>query len=361
MRPSASFDLSDIDLSPETHALLPIAAGPLALEQQRTFGTWWIAPFAHIDGQDLIGLRAIPARKLSECPVVLASGPATVTISSTSRQAVPVLVFSRMFSSPRAWRDAAEFLDSEWDELIGAHRCLGGDDNLAALREIALDEQLRARCQQAGRDGRIATAEVLEILDPSPARALLRHQLSDQSHADAQLASVSEAWSAAVFALGLADTDPLPGRLRAAWGIFQSPAGLDVCWAPPTDTWPEPVATEAGKRLHAAARLLTVNHAVVPSEWRSDPLWTAIEQLAVADDVFSFSGIPFIEAAAALDELGDASRALNAATAVQFWSFLADGPQMIGALEAAHHLAKRERWSSLEAITGSVLADTADT
>ena len=355
MTKGPSFDLSEIDLSPETHALLSIHAGAAPLEQQRTFGTWWMAPFARTDDQDLIGLRVMPKRRLVECPVVYADGPATVTIASTSRHAVPVMVFAQMAMAPRYWKAAAELLDSEWEELVGAHRCLGGDDDLTALREVAGDDQLRSRCQAPGNEGRAAVAEALDRLDPSPARRRVRELLSGEG-SEAHFAQ-APAWSAAVVALGFEKKAPLAQRLHAAWGMFQAPAGLDVCWAGPIDPWPRPVATRVAKALHAAARLLRGNDVKVPSEWREDPLWSAIEQLALADDPFSFLGVPFLESAAALDEQGHAERALNAATAVQFWSYLADGPIMDGGLEAAHMLAKRERWSALRTITEAVLAE----
>jgi hypothetical protein len=353
---SPNFDLSEIDLSPETHALLSIHAGAAPLGEQRTFGTWWMLPFARTDHQDLIGLRAMPKRRLAECPVVYADGPATVTIASTSRQAVPVMVFAQMAMAPRYWKAAAELLDSEWEELVGVHRCLGGDDHLVALREVASDDRWRARCQAPGVEGRAAVAEVLDQLDPSPARRRVRALLSGQG-SEADLAPTPAAWSAAVVALGFEKKAPLAQRLHAAWGMFQAPAGLDVCWAAPIDPWPRPVATRAAKGLHAAARLLIKNDKKAPPEWREDPLWSAIDQLARADDPFSFVGVPFLEAAAALDEQGHAERALNAATAVQFWSYLSDAPVMDGALEAAHMLASRERWAALRTVTEAVLAE----
>jgi hypothetical protein len=356
VRKAPSFDLSEIDLSAETHALLPIRSDAAPLQEQRAFGTWWIAPFARTDDRDLVGLRAIPTLGLAEGPVVWASGPATVTIASTSHRAVPVLVFSRMVTARRHWKAAAELLDVEWDELAGAHRCLGGDDALATLREVAGDEQLRARCQAPGIEGRAAVAEVLDHLDPSPARRRVRDLLSGQQ-TEADLAPTPAAWSAAVVALGFEEKAPLAQRLHAAWGMFQAPAGLDVCWAAPIDPWPRPVATRAAKGLHAAARLLSTNDKKVPPEWRDDPLWSAIDQLARVDDPFSFPGAPFLEAAAALDEQGQAERALNAATAVQFWSYLSDGPVMDGALEAAHMLASRQRWAALRTVTEAVLAE----
>jgi hypothetical protein len=55
-----------------------------------------------------------------------------------------------------------------------------------------------------------------------------------------------------------------------------------------------------------------------------------------------------------LDERGESERALHALTAVDFWNFLAGGPSMEGALEAAHAMARCRRWAHLTVSTGAV-------
>jgi hypothetical protein len=353
------FDLSEVELSPETEALFPLHAGDAPLEQQRRFGTWWLSPFARTSGHDLIGFRLVPGVRLADCPVVWASGPAAVTVATRVDRVVPVIVLAQMLSAPRRWTDAAELLDSEWDELRAAHRALGGTDDLAALRAVAVDEELRAACAQPGAARDAAAARAFEQLDPSEARAALRQALM-AAVAGQPIPVVADggAWTAALDALAF-DPDAREAAVTAAWRLFQHPAGLDAVWGRPPDPWPEPVATVAAKRLHGAARLLVAHGGAAPAAWRDDPLWAALAALADAASPFDHDGVSFIEAAAELDMRGEGERALNALTAVEFWNFLAGGPPMDGAIEAAHALARRRGWAHLTAITGAVLGNDA--
>ena len=66
-------------------------------------GTWWIAPFARTETQDPIGFRMVPGRKLVECPVVWASGPAEITVATRVERLVPVVVLAQMLRAPRRW------------------------------------------------------------------------------------------------------------------------------------------------------------------------------------------------------------------------------------------------------------------
>jgi hypothetical protein len=348
-----SFDLSDIELSRETQALLPLRASEPALDEQRRFGTWWIAPFARTTDLDLVGFRLIPGRRTADCPVVLASGPASVTIATRADRVVPVVVFAQMASAPRHWIDAAELLDSEWDELRAVHRALGGADDLAALRAIAADPALQASCAQVGPVGAAAAAAVFARLDPSPGRAAIQRALAAGGGAAPAAADAGD-WSAALDAMAFAG-DPSGDDLAAAWRLFRHPAGLDALWDPAGKALPEPVASDAAARLHRAARRLAARAEAVSGEWRADPLWPALCALAGAATPFDFHGVPFIEAAAVLDERGAAERALQALTAVQFWHFLAGGAPMDGALEAAHALAQRRGWAHLEVISRAVI------
>src|SRR6266511_4531135 len=138
-----SFDLSEVELSPETEALLPLRGGDAPLGQQRRFGTWWTAPFARTTDGDLVGFRLIPGVRIVDCPIVWTSGPAAITVASRSDRVVPAIIFTQMLSAPRRWVDASELLDSEWEELCAAHRALGGVDELAELRKVASDHALR--------------------------------------------------------------------------------------------------------------------------------------------------------------------------------------------------------------------------
>lgn len=369
------FDLSEVELSPETRALFPLRGGEAPLVEQRRFGTWWLAPFARTEGGDLIGLRMLPGVRLAEGPVVWASGTAAVTVATRADRVVPVVVFAQMLSAPRRWVDASELLDTEWDELAAAHRALGGDD-LAGLRAIARDDKLRAECARPGPVGAVAVARTFERLDPSPDTTLFRRALFAAASAQ-PLPAVPPAvgtgpWAAALDALAFdparvgpvrasfasaAHRDSGAAVLAAAWRLFRHPAGLDVVWGHPADPWPEPVATVAARRLHAAARLLVANSGAAPADWRGDPVWPAIAALAAAPGPFDYHGAEFIEAAAELDRRGAPERALPALTAVEFWNFLAGGQPMDGAIEAAHALARRQGWTHLIAITGAVVGD----
>jgi hypothetical protein len=354
------FDLSQVELSPETRALLPLRGGDAPLDEQRRFGTWWLAPFARSDGGDLIGFRMLPGVRLADGPVVWASGPAAVTVATRADRVVPVGVFAQMLSAPRRWVDASELLETEWNELEAAHRALGGTD-LAALRAIAGDDKLRAECARPGALGMAAVARTFERLDSSPDTAQFRRALvaAASGHPLPAVTGAADTgpWAAALDALAFdparvgpvrasfasaAHRDSGAAALLSAWRLFRHPAGLDVVWGHPPDPWPEPVATVAAKRLHAAARLLVANAGGAPADWRADPLWPALAAL---------------EAAANLDERGAPERALPAITAVEFWNFLAGGQPMDGAIEAAHALARRQGWAHLTRITGAVVGD----
>jgi hypothetical protein len=358
MAASPGFDLSAVELSAETRALLPLRADDAPLAEQRRFGTWWIAPFARTDGNDLIGLRLRPGVRIADSSVVWVSGTAAVTVATHADRVVPIIVFAQMLSASRCWVDASELLDTEWDELAAAHRALGGTD-LAVLRSIAGDHELRAECSRPGPAGAVAAARTFERLDPSIDTALFRRALiaAVSGHPLPAVGGAIDTgpWAAAHDALAF---DPERGgdpALSTAWRLFQHPAGLDTVWGHPVEPWPEPVATEAARRLHAAARLLAENAAATPADWRADPLWPAITALAAAHSPFDYHGVEFIEAAADLDQRGASDRALLALTAVEFWNFLAEGEPMDGAIEAAHALARRQGWGHLTTITGAVL------
>jgi hypothetical protein len=79
-----------------------------------------------------------------------------------------------MLSAPPRWVDASQFLDSEWDELCGAHRALGGVDELAGLRKVASDHALREACEQFGRARNAVVATIFERLDPSKDTTVFR-------------------------------------------------------------------------------------------------------------------------------------------------------------------------------------------
>ncbi len=358
-----AFDLSQLELSPETEAFLPLRADDPPLAEQRRFGTWWIAPLARVAGADLLGFRMMPGKRLADCPIVWASGPAAVTIATRVDRTVPVIVFSQMARSPHSWRDAMELLDVEWDELITAHRALGGTDALAVVRSLAGDESLRRACQAPGPARDEALTLAFEQLDPAPANRSFRRALLARTRGE-PLPAVPDAgvWAAALDSLAYdpsqAALDLRRGRpnAAAAWRMFSHPAGLDATWGYPLEPWPEPSATDAAKRLHAAARLLVAERTSLPPEVHADPLWRAVTELAAAESPFDFHGVPFIEAPAALDEQGHPERALHALTAVEFWNFLAGSAPMDGAIEAAHELAKRNAWAALSAITGAVVS-----
>ncbi|NJM90926.1 MAG: hypothetical protein HC863_01185, partial [Myxococcales bacterium] len=330
--------------------------------EQRRFGTWWMAPFARAAGMDLLGFRLLPRTRLTACPIVWASGPATVTLATQVERLVPVIIFAQMLATPRRWTDAAELLDNEWEELIAAHRLFGGRDDLSAVRQIAADAALQRACAQPGIARDLAAADILERLDASPHNTTFR----DAVRAQTQRQPAGErrdagCWSAALDALAFdPDENGAEGAssslegLASAWRLFQHPAGLDVAWSAPTSPWPAPVTTRAAGLLYRAAQRLVANQHAAPEIWRSDPLWPAIAALAAAPGPFDFHGVPFLEAAASLDAQGQPERALDAITAVEFWNSFTEAEPMDEALEAAHALAQRQRWAHLAAITEAV-------
>jgi hypothetical protein len=358
------FDLSEVMLSLETRALLPLHAGEAPLREQRQFGTWWMAPFARMAMNGLLGFRMIPGVRLVEGPVVWTSGPAAVTVASRVDRVVPLIVFAQMVSAPHRWKDAAALLDGEWDELRQAHHALGGTDELEALRAVALDEALRAACAQSGALRDKAATAVLEQLDPSPATTAFRRSwLAVIAGRPLPLVENAGCWAAALDALACDDgdeRDPRGEALAAAWRRFQHPAGLDVGWSHSPNEWiwpwPAPAAVDAARRLHVAARRLVTRAEETPSQWRDDPLWAAIAALAAAPSSFDYRGVEFMEAAAALDERGESERALHTLTAVEFWNFLAGGPSLAPAIDAAHALASRHGWAHIEAMTEAVIS-----
>jgi hypothetical protein len=355
------YDLSAIELSPATRGLLPLRSCNAALEQQRKFGTWWIAPIAQTGAFDLVGFRLLPGTLKIYSPIVLSSGAAAVTIATTSAQLVPIMVIAQIASAPQRWAEAAVLGAREWDELVAAHRVLGGRDDLDALREMVHYEELRAICAQPGALRNAAVAEAFNRID-SAGLGTLRDVFCTAVEGcpwPATHHDYKSHWDAALHAIRFDPKRPLDVSLAAAWGLFQHPAGLDNVWGDPLDPWPAPDAAEAGRRLHRAARWLIAHADAAPADWRSDPLWPAIAALASAPSAVEFHGGPFLEAATALDGVDQAERALHALTAGSFWSCLAGGTESSGALEAAHALARRRHWPHLEANTGALIGGSA--
>lgn len=354
---SARFDLSKIRLSAETRALLPMSGGESAFEEQRDFGTWWMVPFARIDGLDLLGLRAMPERPMAEWPVVRAKGPAAITVASRAAHVVPMLVARQMAGSPRRWTEAAELLDNEWEELCRAHRALGGTDELAALRALANDRALQTACASSPSSARqAAVASMMALLDPTPETRAFAAELAMGGGADLRSPGAIESfgvWRAAATSLSLVLSQTLrdePARVAAAWAMFAHPAGLDTVWNAPSDLWAAPDATGSAQRLYLAARLLRLSPALLPVEALTDPRWPAITNLSNAASAYSFDGVDFLEAAGGLDGRdgpGDAIAALHALTAVRFWGFLSKLPAFDEVIAAARDLAERRGWTTL--------------
>lgn len=351
------FDLSKLRLSAETSALLPLRASEPAFEEQRDFGTWWMVPFARIDGLDLLGLRAMPERPMSEWPVVRAKGLAAITVASRAAHAVPMLVARQMGLSPRRWTEAAELLDNEWEELCRAHRALGGTDELAALRALANDRALQTACAANPSSARqAAVASIMALLDPTPETRAFAEELARGGRADLRSPQAIESfgvWRAAATSLSLVLSQTLqdePARVAAAWSLFAHPAGLDTVWNAPSDLWEVPDATGSAQRLYLAARLSRISPALLPVEALTDPRWPAILNLSNVANAYSFDGVDFLEAAAGLDVRdapGDALAALNALTAVRFWGFLSKQPVLDEVIAAARELAERREWTVL--------------
>jgi hypothetical protein len=351
------FDLSRLALSPETRALLPLHADEPALVEQRAFGTWWIAPFARTIGRDLVGFRLVPGQRVAECPVAWAAGPAVVTVASRAEYAVPMVVFREMLRVPRRWLEASELLEVEWEELRSAHRALGGGDELVELRAIATDSALRASCATQSRARDAAVAAIVARLDPSPETIALQRAVEQMRNGEdsSSLAGEVGCWRAAFAALALDLVGDDDRALAAAWAIFEHPPGLDMAWAARADVLPSPDATASARVVHAAARLLATRAADAPAAWRADPRWSAVVALGNVTDPYSYDGLAFLEAAAALDERGEPEGALAALAAVPFWSFLADGPAFDEVLEAAQALAQRQGWAHLATMTRAIL------
>lgn len=368
-----TLDLSQVRLSSEVAALLPLRPSFAPLDELRRFGTWWVAPFARV-GLDLLGVRLVPGERLLEGPVVWASGSATVTLASSARCAVPVVVMTQLLAAPHRWVSARELLPREWAELVTAHRALGGLDELEALRAVVADEVLRVACAAPGAARDAAAALVFARVDPAPATeafrgAALAHarraaegaaglageeprSVETQARSAAEAAGRFDPWAAARAALAFGERPRSPER---AWRLFAAPAGLDLAWADVAAPMPTPEPAQAARRLQQAARVLAERAATAPGEWIADPLWPAVLALAAAPSPFAYHGIEMLEAVGELVEREQPERALAAVTHVQFWSSFTDAEPMDGAIEAANALALLQRWPALLAMTEAVL------
>src|SRR5439155_17217205 len=93
-------------------------------------GTWWIMPFGR-RREALYGIRILPGRNLSECPVVSVEKHQVMTVVSKPAHLVPYLIFPGTVVSRDAWDSVLRMEEPIWNQLAELHQQLGGTDGLA--------------------------------------------------------------------------------------------------------------------------------------------------------------------------------------------------------------------------------------
>jgi hypothetical protein len=283
-------------------------------------GTWWILPFGR--RQDaLYGIRILPGRELSECPVVAVEKHQAITVVSRPAHLVPWLIFPGTVVARDGWDSVLRMGEPIWDELAGLHGQMGGTDGLAAIRAVLNDDALAEACLigKAGDQFDRAYPEIKSRLDPTPESqayfALLKRAVVDME-AEAPIPEVG-CWQAAASSAVLS-----AARLRkkaelareAAWQLMRQPSGLDCFQA----RYPSLPAHPSGssEQMISAARSL-IDDPAVPAGWRADPWWQAVAALAKDGD--EYGGVEHMDAARDLQAAGRAEEAFYALTSSAYW------------------------------------------
>jgi hypothetical protein len=144
--------------------------------------------------------------------------------------------------------------------------------------------------------------------------------------------------------------------VQAAWLLANEPAGLDAFQgalpshiAAPWGASPTGIPVEA-------AKLLVSRKGQVAQHWKADPMWEAIEALAV--DGSSYSGTAHMKAAQDLEEAGQRERAFTALTTAAYWMWNATQQPFPQLMKGAAILAEESGWTEVRHALATIAEHT---
>lgn len=328
----------------------PSEAVALGLWNVIPLGEGGIPRYRHSYAVRLAGGASIESNSL-----VIVTFNTMLTVAGSLATAVPMSVFrKRLFDNPEGWQVVYEQWDRIEPALIRLHRFLGGTDDLAALRDVIMDGDLREQVNlsaQGKLDKGSISVTILERLDPSQEHLTFRRfirALGDELTTRSPSLESMGPWRRAAAAAALMAYEKhrqcFPHVLEAAWELMRGSAGLD------TDVLGvHQVPTGSGRSsdmtLELAIRILHENRDAVPGDWKQDPIWRATMKLVEAGR--AYDGYAHVEAARDLDEAGHPLRAMDALQSAAFWSTTHHAQPLAPVFEAVHSLAASQGWGDL--------------
>ncbi len=319
------------------------------------FGTWWILPFARTTTDQVIGIRLVPGTALSESPVVMLAEHEVETFVSKPAFLLTRLLFPGSVLKPESWDMRRDMSESAWRELEALHAALGGDDQLAAIKAVLHDTNLREVCVNGFTDPvRFAAAlpDILPRLD-SAAETLLYYDYAKKAVASFEaplpLPDV-KCWQAAAAAIAFItnqgeDDSGKPNALElpAAWEVFHQPPALDSFQAHRPSLNPRPVGKSQSRLSLDVAKVLATRQSEAPTDWKEHPLWQAA--LAIAADENGYSGKAHMDAVTELKKAGNLEEAFTALGASAYWFRVHIKKPFPQLLNAAWLLARESGWA----------------
>lgn len=357
---SLPFDLSVINLSERARKAtkMDFDIQPehlVALVQQ---GTWSVLPFAKVlpftntFGKVMVGIRLLPGQALVESPVVVCSANKILTVSTSLRTALPMLIYRyKLHESRLGWDSLRELWPEVESELIELHTAMGGEDRLEGLHSVLFDNKLYPKEANTREVFEEAVRESLERLDPNPQHLLYRkylHQALTRPDVSLPIPEGLGPWKSGAAVVALQTSCNMQNQqqdqLLAAWEVVRAPASLDTA-TPRTIQHLFRPSDNGDMRVAKAAQLLAQYQDQVPEEWKHDPIWSAT--IALTNEGKAYTGIAHVEAAQALNEMGQPIYAFDALMSAAFWSYQAQGEALIATIDAARYLAANHHWKEV--------------
>lgn len=322
----------------------PSAPGATRGEVERR-GVFWLHPLFTDRSTELeLAVRLLPGvEDARDLPLLLVQHDRARTLATTLRQGLPLAMLELALSAEPStnWDLLLERRTEAEPELRAMEDLLGGD-RIGALFDVLGDGTLRDQLVAGGAEGKAAFLELTRRLDPEQGAA--RQAVAALGGDGPLVDGAWGPWSQVVATANLKRAlkkDARANQVEAAWAVFAAPGALDA-GMPGLLKQPEPLRW-SGKRwsvLHAAKALAGADDVGM---YREDPLWPAIE--ALAEQGVDCDGLPFVEAAAHLDEAGQSERAWAALANGAYLSHQRLGQALRPIAEAAAFLAKSRGWS----------------
>jgi hypothetical protein len=355
MTPDWSFDPSAVDISDEAQQACDLR---FDLDEDHwfslvEFGTWWVLPIARTYSDQVIGIRLMPGRNLSESAVVKLVEHEAFTLASRPAYLVPRMLLAGALANTDRWNAKRDLRDTTWEELERLHQELTGSDQLASIRAVLNDETHREASGRAFEDPDAFAAQLPSLLcavDPAPETARFRDyvdravRLGDAPLPVPDVGCWTPAAAAVAFvaAVGPRSNVQLQHQLESAWLVVQQPPGLDSFQEGAPTHLAQPLGRSQNGVPRLAARLLATHENRLPSPWKSSSLWPAVR--GVAGEGGDYDGVAHMNAAEALKAAGDRPAAFDALVAAAYWMRVANAEPFPPLLQAARILAHDSGW-----------------